>query len=92
MMRDNLDPTPGAERHTAKQQDQAAGDREVPLANTAQVIQAWLDGDAVDQQALQAAEGYQLWSQVKAETDRRRRMRTPTPVSGAIMAAIKAEK
>ena len=94
MMHDNLDPTPAPERQTpAARQDEAAADREVPLdlAQTPAVIHAWLDGDAVDPQALKAASGYQLWSEVKAETDRRRRMRTPTPVAGAILAAIRKD-
>jgi len=41
-----------------------------------------------DEAELRAAGGYEFWSRVNAETDRRRRMRTPTPIAGAIMAAI----
>ena len=68
-------------------------DREVPVAGaeTPAIIHAWLDGERVDESTLQAADGFALWSRVKGETDRRRRMQTPTPVSGAIMEAIRKE-
>ena len=38
-----------------------------------------------------ASEGYALWSKVQSEASRRRRMHTPTPISGAIMEAIRKE-
>lgn len=96
MMHDNLDPeatkrpapaTPGSEPRTDS-------DREVPLASaqTPDVIHAWLDGERVDEATLRAAGGYELWRRVKAEADRRRRMRTPTPIAGAIMEAIRKER
>jgi hypothetical protein len=95
MMHDNLDPnvepTTGApvERREEEQQQ----DREVPLnAQMPAIIHAWLDGEPVEQESLHAAGGFEFWRQVNAETDRRRRMRTPTPVSGAIMEAIRREK
>lgn len=92
MMHDNRDReiVGGAEPVARRDEAQAAEDREIPLAGaqTPAIIHAWLDGDRVDDVALHAAGGYELWRQVQAETDRRRRMRTPTPVAGAIMDAI----
>jgi len=98
MMHDNLDSHASGEAEPAKgelaeQRDDAVADREVPIAaaNTPAIIHAWLDGEPVDKSALQASGGYGLWSRVQAETDRRRRMRTPTPITGAIMEAIRKE-
>ena len=95
MMHDNLDPeaTGRPEQATPRKDGQAEADREVPLdaAHTPDVIHAWLDGERVDEQTLRAAGGYELWRQVQAEADRRRRMRTPSPITGAIMKAINKE-
>ena len=95
MMHDNLDPnvTPQSEPAKSERRDEALADREVPIeaANTPAIIHAWLDGEPVDQSALHAADSYPLWSKVQNETSRRRRMHTPTPISGAIMEAIRKE-
>ena len=98
MMHDNLDPHVSGQAEPSKgeraeQRDESVADREVPIAaaNTPAIIHAWLDGEPVDKAVLQAAGGYVFWSRVQAETDRRRRMRTPTPISGAIMEAIRKE-
>jgi hypothetical protein len=93
MMHDNLDPHVEAPKPDTAARGDEATDREVPIAaaHTPAIIHAWLDGEAVDESALHAAGGYELWSRVKAESERRRRMQTPTPVSGAIMAAIRKE-
>ncbi len=98
MIHDNLDPnvTPQSEPAQGERRDEALAeptDREVPIeaANTPAIIQAWLDGEPVDQSALHAADSYALWSKVQNETSRRRRMHTPTPISGAIMGAIRKE-
>jgi len=94
MMRDNLDPhlTPGDEP-AARRDEAEATDREVPLdaRRTPSIIHAWLDGERVDEEAVRAAGGFELWSRVMAETERRRRMRTPTPIAGAIMEAVRKE-
>lgn len=95
MMHDNLNPdvAPGTKGEPAARTDERAQDREVPLsADMPAIIHAWLDGEPVEQQALHAAGGFEFWRQMNAETDRRRRMRTPTPISGAIMEAIRKEK
>lgn len=96
MMHDNLDPSvEPTSNHLDKraERDEQALDREIPLgAQMPAIIHAWLDGEPVEQDALHAAGGFEFWRQVTAETDRRRRMRTPTPVSGAIMEAIRHEK
>ena len=95
MRHDNLDPeTTGQIESTSRRDDaQAEADREVPVAaaQTPPVIHAWLDGERVDEAALHAAGGYELWRQVQAETNRRRRMQTPTPLPGAIMEAIRKD-
>ncbi|MBM4192756.1 MAG: hypothetical protein FJ202_00045 [Gemmatimonadetes bacterium] len=99
MMHDNLDPNvaghiePAAERTARRDDLEIAGDREVPVAAATmpEVVHAWLDGEPVNETALQAASGYRLWNQVQAETARRRRMSTPTPVAGAIMEAIRKD-
>lgn len=89
MMHDNLDPHVAGRTEPSARED-AHSDREVPIAGAATpaVIHAWLDGERVDETTLTAAAGYELWRRVQSETDRRRRMRTPTPIAGAIMAAI----
>ena len=97
MMHDNLDPHVSGHGEPAKGErtdgTEPLVDREVPIeaASTPPIIHAWLDGEPVDQAALHAAGGYALWSRVQAETSRRRRMVTPTPVSGAIMEAIRKD-
>ena len=94
MMHDNLDPNlePATSEPLARRDDEPQSDREVSLgAPVPAIIHAWLDGEPVEQEALHAAGGFEFWRQVNAEADRRRRMRTPTPVSGAIMEAIRKE-
>ena len=95
MMHDNLDPhvTGHIEPAAQRDEEQAMSDREVPIAGaeTPAIIHAWLDGERVDEAALQAAGGYELWSRLQREADRRRRMQTPTPVTGAILEAIRKE-
>ena len=95
MMHDNLDPNVSgqAEPATGARREESVSDREVPLdaAATPAIIHAWLDGEPVDQAVLHAAGGYELWNRVQTETSRRRRMQTPTPISGAIMEAIRKE-
>jgi hypothetical protein len=96
---DNLDPRDEAHKETAAprktpEQDAAATDREVPLssAHTADAIHAWLDGENVTESALHAAEKeYEFWRRVEAETGKRRRMKTPSPLAGEIMKAIKKD-
>jgi hypothetical protein len=95
MMHDNLDPNlePTTGEQPALRDAEQELDREVPLdAQMPAIIHAWLDGEPVEQEALHAAGGFELWRQLSAEADRRRRMRTPTPISGAIMEAIRREK
>ena len=103
MMHDNIDPHVSGEGEPAKgepakgeraeRRDETPADREVPLeaAHTEPIIHAWLDGEPVDQEALHAAGGYTFWSRLQAETSRRRRMQTPSPVSGLIMEAIRKD-
>ena len=94
MMHDNLDPQftgetarPAPDR--AEHRDESLGDREVPVVAMPAVVHAWLDGESVSQSELQAAPGYATWNRVQGEMDRRRRMRMPTPIAGAIMEAIR---
>jgi hypothetical protein len=96
---DNLDPRDaGREEASAPRKpaghDQAMTDREVPLASahTAEAIHAWLDGENVSEQQLHAAEKeYEFWRRVEEETGKRRRMKTPSPLAGEIMKAIKKD-
>jgi len=95
MMHDNLDPHVSGHIEPAvpREEEQVMSDREVPIAGaeTPPIIHAWLDGERVDEAELHAAGGYELWSRLQRETDRRRRMQTPTPVTGAIMEAIRKD-
>ncbi|MEA3247159.1 MAG: hypothetical protein U9Q74_13490 [Gemmatimonadota bacterium] len=93
MMHDNLDPHVAGRIDPAarRDQDEAQADREVPVVAMPPVVHQWLDGEPVNQAELQAAGEYELWRQVQAEADRRRRMRTPTPIAGAIMEAIRKD-
>ncbi len=96
---DNLDPRDEAQKEAsaprkAPEQDAAATDREVPLdaAHTADAIHAWLDGENVSETQLHAAEKeYAFWRRVEEETGKRRRMKTPSPLAGEIMRAIKKD-
>ena len=95
MMMDNLEPRdagrtePAAPRTPSEQAPMT--DREGPLSahHTAEAVHAWLDGEAVSEEALQAsAKDYAFWQRVEAETQQRRRMQTPTYVTAQIMSAI----
>ncbi len=93
MMHDNLDPNVESTKGQQAEREEQQLDREVPLnAQMPAIIHAWLDGEPVEQEALHAAGGFEFWREVTAETDRRRRMRTPPPISGAFMEAIRKEK
>ena len=96
---DNLDPRDeGREEASAPrkpaEQDPTLTDREVPLssAHTPEAIHAWLDGENVNESQLHAAEKeYEFWRRVEEETGKRRRMKTPSPLAGEIMKAIKKD-
>jgi hypothetical protein len=90
MMHDNLDPQVAGQKEQAARRDEDT-DREVPMVAMPPVVHAWLDGEKVNDAELKAAGSYELWRQVQSETDRRRRMRTPTPIAGAIMEAIRKD-
>ena len=68
-------------------------DREVPLdgGHPALLVQQWLDGEATEAAARrEEMHDVELWQRINEETERRRRMVTPAPVLGRIMAAIPA--
>ncbi|MFN8716808.1 MAG: hypothetical protein ACK50C_07460 [Gemmatimonadaceae bacterium] len=74
-------------------------DREVPLPGvaaadaTANVIQQWLDGEASEADARRAdARAVDFWMKTSADTDRMRRVKTPSHVMASIMAAIPAKE
>ena len=97
-MMDNLDPRADEATTARKTNDKAEQepmtDREVPLqsAHTPEAIHAWLDGENVNEHQLHAAEKeYQFWRRVEEETGKRRRMKTPSPLAGEIMKAIKKD-
>jgi hypothetical protein len=95
---DNLDPRDEGQKDASMPrktpvQEPVETDREVPLsAHTAEAIHAWLDGENVNEAQLHAAEKeYEFWRRVEAETGKRRRMKTPSPLAGEIMKAIKKD-
>jgi len=96
---DNLDPRDEGREDAAPprkptENEPAMTDREVPRksAHTPAAIHAWLDGENVNEQQLAAAEKeYEFWRRVEEETGKRRRMKTPSPLAGEIMKAIKKE-
>jgi hypothetical protein len=91
---DNLDPREEAATPRKPVEKEPATEREVPLASahTADAIHAWLDGENVNDTQLAAAEKeYAFWRRVEEETGKRRRMKTPSPLAGEIMKAIKKE-
>lgn len=96
---DNLDPREDAKSEASAPrktpgQEPAQTDREVPLnaAHTPEAIHAWLDGEQVPEKQLHASEKeYAFWRRVEEETGKRRRMKTPSPLAGEIMKAIKKD-
>jgi hypothetical protein len=73
--------------------DRPMADREVPLPGTpggsALALHQWLDGDLSEGEARRAdARQVEFWSRMTTETDRRRRMTTPSHVTAQIMAAL----
>jgi hypothetical protein len=91
---DNLDPRADAAIPARKADQEPVMDREVPVASahTPEAIHAWLDGENVNEQQLQAAEKeYAFWRRVEEETGKRRRIKTPTSLPGEIMKAIKKD-
>ena len=91
---DNLDPREEAATPARKTEQEPVMDREVPLASahTPEAIHAWLDGENVNESALNAAEKeFAFWRRVEEETGKRRRIKTPTSLPGEIMRAIKKD-
>lgn len=98
-MMDNLDPREAGHEEPSMprkptEQEPATTDREVPLssAQNLEAIHKWLDGEAVNETQLHAAEKeYEFWRHVEEETGKRRRIKTPTSLPGEIMRAIKKD-
>jgi len=75
-------------------------DREVPLPGLAAAddpsmvaIHQWLDGDLAESDARRVdTKLVDMWAQVSSETDRRRRMVTPSYVAANIMNALPAKQ
>ena len=71
-------------------------DREVPLSggHPSMIVQQWLDGEATESAARRSANPgeIELWSQINAESERRRRMATPVHVMERIMEALPEAK
>jgi hypothetical protein len=79
----------------APTQDRLLADREVPLPGTASadttasVVQQWLDGEASEAEARRAdGPAVDFWKRLDVDTDRLRRMKTPTHVAASILAAL----
>lgn len=82
---------PAVESRTAQQAEPLATDREVtpPGTELPSAVHAYLDGDAVAEQSLDAAQReLDLWKRINAETGRRRRMVTPAYLPAQILAKL----
>jgi hypothetical protein len=96
MMHDSLEPRDAAretapESRPAQQAEPVASDREVtpPGTEISSAVHAFLDGDAVTEQALSASQReLELWKRISAETGRRRRMVTPAYIPAQILAKL----
>jgi hypothetical protein len=98
-MVDNLNPRDGRDEASrpnpfTSPSSSPMSDREVPLAggHPSLAVQQWLDGEATESTARRSANPgeVELWSQINAETERRRRMLTPVHVMERIMEALPA--
>jgi hypothetical protein len=92
---DELNPKVRDTRDAGAAAERPVADREVPLPGvtaadaTANVIQQWLDGEASEADARRADDkAVEFWMKTSADTDRMRRMKTPSHVMASIMAAI----
>jgi len=96
MHHDSLDPRdaarePASDARPAQQAEPVAADREVTPQTTEipPAVHAYLDGDAVSDLALSAAQReLELWKRISSETGRRRRMVTPAHLSAQILAKL----
>jgi len=95
VMHDSLDPrnetaTPSTDARVPAQAEPQATDREVPLASRElpSAVHAWLDGEASADALAGAEREVALWTQINAETGRRRRMTTPAHVPVQILAKL----
>jgi hypothetical protein len=94
---DSLDPRgeesrqPAPDARPAQQAEPVAADREVtpPGTELSSAVHAYLDGDKVSENALNAAQReLELWKRISAETGRRRRMATPAHLPAQILAKL----
>jgi len=96
VMHDSLDPRdavrqPATENRPAQQAEPVAADREVTPQGTElpSAVHAYLDGDKVNEQALNAAQReLELWKRISQETGRRRRMVTPAHLPSQILSKL----
>lgn len=82
-------------REAAPVQERPMADREVPLPGTAaadasaSVINQWLDGEATETEARRAdGHAVDFWNKLGTDTDRMKRMKTPSHIAANIMSAI----
>ncbi len=96
-MQDSLDPRgeearqPATDARPAQQAEPVAADREItpPGTELPSAVHAYLDGDKVSENALNAAQReLELWKRISAETGRRRRMSTPAYLPAQILAKL----
>ena len=95
-MVDNLNPEGGRGRARSSEPTPSVpdtrGDREVKIGgdgHPALAVQQWLDGELSEAAARRTSgREVELWSRITEETERRRRMTTPTPMVERLMAAI----
>ncbi len=90
MMHDNLDPRDGLEPTPRTPKESPMADQELaPTGRISEAVHAWLDGEPVNQAALNAApREVAFWQKVEAETSSRRRMVTPAHVPAQILGQL----
>ena len=97
MMQDSLDPRDAVRQpatdaaRPAQQAEPVAADREVtpPGTEIPSAVHAYLDGEAVSENQLSAAQReLELWKRIGSETGRRRRMMTPAHLPAQILAKL----
>jgi hypothetical protein len=84
--RSDRDESDTVERNAAS--PEVEEERAVPTAPAPEPVHRWLDGEKVNPQDLDEPESQkhmQFWSKMQAETERRRRMKTPRGFDSIVM-------
>lgn len=93
-MHDNPNPRHDPDTNSAEQAASGAMShldeeaREIPATPAPEPVHRWLDGESVNPQELGAPDAekhVKFWAKVNAETERRRRLKTPQGLDAIIM-------